>query len=301
MYDDVGHTDEATKELKEIFGGNIAFPTTKPLRLIERILQIGCPDEGLVLDAFAGSGTTGHAIMLENQRKHANRHFILVEMMDYADTLTAERLRKAVNGYPASKKHAEPLYEKKLTASNLKDCQKFYEDALSVKERLPDGKYDKVEGPKVDNNAIVVYGITNKGENVPGIDTGFSYCELGEPLFEEYADNDLLPFINKADMPLNQGLSRNDAMRYVWYTETKSAYVDHTDQHPYLMGQVNDTVYYLAWEPDRATTLSYELLSTLPVRGTTTVIYADRCVLDQPTLEKLGIRFKQIPRQIARM
>lgn len=301
MYDDVGHTDEATKELKEIFGGNIAFPTTKPLRLIERILQIGCPDEGLVLDAFAGSGTTGHAIMLETQRKHANRHFILVEMMDYADTLTAERLRKAVNGYPASKKHAEPLYEKKLTASNLKDCQKFYEDALSVKESMPDGKYDKVEGPKVDNNAIVVYGITNKGENVPGIDTGFSYCELGEPLFEEYADNDLLPFINKADMPLNQGLSRNDAMRYVWYTETKSAYVDHTDQHPYLMGQVNDTVYYLAWEPDRATTLSYELLSTLPVRGTTTVIYADRCVLDQPTLEKLGIRFKQIPRQIARM
>jgi hypothetical protein len=129
----------------------------------------------------------------------------------------------------------------------------------------------------------------------------FSYYELGEPLFEEHENNDLLPFVNKADMPLNQSLSRNDAMRYVWYTETKSAYVDHTDEHPYLMGQVNDTVYYLAWEPDRATTLSYELLRTLPVRGTTTVIYADRCVLDQPTLEKLGIRFKQIPRQIARM
>lgn len=303
MYDDVGHTDEATKELKEIFTGRSKFPTVKPLRLIERILRIGCPENGLVLDAFAGSGTTGHAVLRENARTHANRRFILVEVMDYADSLTAERVRRAIRGYEVSKTHAERLYEKKLTASNLKNCQKIYEEALAVADSVPEGKYDKILGPKMDGSSIVVDGVTEKGETIPGIDSGFSYYELGETLFQDPENDERGAFLSASavNRPLNPSISRGDIMRYVWYTETKAPYVDRSSEHPYLLGQDGDTVYYLAWEPDDVTTLSYDLLRDLPVRGTTTVIYADRCVLSQNELDEMSIRFRQVPRQIARI
>lgn len=63
FYDEVGHTDGAKKELKAIFNGDIPFGTPKPTALLERILQIATDDNSLVLDFFAGSGTTGHAIL----------------------------------------------------------------------------------------------------------------------------------------------------------------------------------------------------------------------------------------------
>ena len=62
-YKDVGHTDEAKKELKAIFGGDVPFDTPKPTRLIERILQIAADKDSIVLDSFAGSGTTAQALL----------------------------------------------------------------------------------------------------------------------------------------------------------------------------------------------------------------------------------------------
>ncbi|MGM9685167.1 MAG: site-specific DNA-methyltransferase, partial [Bacteroidaceae bacterium] len=83
-FDEVGHTDEAKKELMEIFGGKSPFDTPKPTRLIERILDIATDDDSIVLDCFAGSGTTAHAVLMTNKKKHSNRRFILIELMDYA-------------------------------------------------------------------------------------------------------------------------------------------------------------------------------------------------------------------------
>ena len=271
-----------------MFDGKAVFQNPKPSRLIRRVLQVACSDDGLVLDAFGGSGTTAQAVLQENALNNANRRFILVEMGDYASTTTAERARRTIGGYTMDKVHKDRLYEKRLTASNLKRCGDSYTEALAVKDSLPKGKYDKVEGPKMDGSAIVVDGITNKGERVPGIDSGFSYYELGPALFDD-------------DGSLNADVSIPGIMRYVWYTETKAPYEDLTDECPYLMGQIDGTVYYLAYEPGSETVLSYDLLGRLPRRGGSTVIYADRCVLDEATLERLGVRFKQIPRQIARM
>ena len=288
LYDDVGHTDEASKELKAMFDGNVVFPNPKPSRLIRRVLQVACPSDGIVLDAFGGSGTTAQAVLQENEFGNASRRFILIEMGGYASTITAERARRTIGGYTMDKTHKDRLYEKKLTASNLNKCGDFYAEALAAIDALPDGKYDRVEGPKMDGSAIVVDGVTNKGERVPGIDSGFSYYELGPVLFN-------------GDGSLNAEVSLTDVMRYVWYTETKAPYADLTDEHPYLMGEIEDTVYYLAYEPGAETVLGYDLLARLPRRGSATVVYADRCVLDEATLERLGVRFKQIPRQIARM
>lgn len=98
-YAEVGHTDEAAKELKAIFTGVSAFDTPKPSRLIERILQIAGDTETLILDSFAGSGTTAHAVLNMNKADGGRRRFILVEMMDYADSITAERVKRVIRGY----------------------------------------------------------------------------------------------------------------------------------------------------------------------------------------------------------
>lgn len=106
-YADVGHTDEAAKLLKAIFDGTLSFETPKPPRLIARILQIVGDRETLILDSFSGSGTTAHAVLNMNKADGGNRKFILVEMMDYADSITAERVKRVIAGYGEGKKAVE--------------------------------------------------------------------------------------------------------------------------------------------------------------------------------------------------
>lgn len=104
---DTGHTDEAAKVLKAIFGGKTTFDTPKPPRLIERILQIASNPDSIILDSFAGSGTTAHAVLNMNKQDGGNRKFILVEMGDYAESITAERVRRVINGYGEGNKAVE--------------------------------------------------------------------------------------------------------------------------------------------------------------------------------------------------
>jgi adenine-specific DNA-methyltransferase len=93
----VGHTDEAAKELRALLP-EIKF-TPKPTRLIRHLLQIAAGKDALVLDSFADSGTTAHAVLQLNEQDGGTRRFILTEMMDYASTLTAERVRRAIEGF----------------------------------------------------------------------------------------------------------------------------------------------------------------------------------------------------------
>ena len=98
-YVDVGHTDEAAKIVKAIFDGRATFDTPKPPRLIERVLQIVGDNNALILDSFAGSGTTAHAVLNMNKADGGDRRFILIEMGDYADRITAERVKRVIDGY----------------------------------------------------------------------------------------------------------------------------------------------------------------------------------------------------------
>ncbi len=94
-----GTGESAKKELGQIIGAN-DFETVKPHELIEYLIARVCKkDEGaIILDSFAGSGSTGHAVLKMNN-DGGNRKFILIEMMDYADTLTAERIKRVITGY----------------------------------------------------------------------------------------------------------------------------------------------------------------------------------------------------------
>jgi len=106
-YDEVGHTDEAKKSLMAIFDNLKAFDTPKPVRLIERILQVCGDKDILILDSFAGSGTTAHAVLNLNNQDGGNRKFILIEMEEYAENVTAERIKRVIIGYGEEKRGVE--------------------------------------------------------------------------------------------------------------------------------------------------------------------------------------------------
>lgn len=96
---DVSTNERAKNELKTIFPETIPFTTPKPHELIELILQLCTGANDIVLDAFAGSGSTAHAVLNMNRADDGHRKFILIEMMDYAENITAERVRRVIDGY----------------------------------------------------------------------------------------------------------------------------------------------------------------------------------------------------------
>ena len=107
-HEDVGHSQSAKKDIIEIFKNEgRVFETPKSIPLIEIILKIATDKNSIVLDSFAGSGTTAHAVLNLNKQDDGNRKFILVEMEDYANTITAERVKRVIRGYGEEKKAVE--------------------------------------------------------------------------------------------------------------------------------------------------------------------------------------------------
>ena len=283
---EVGHTDEAKKELKEIFGGKSPFDTPKPTRLIERILDIATDENSIILDSFAGSGTTAHAILLANLKKHSHKKFILVELMDYADTTTAYRVKKAITGYQATMKHEEEIYNKKLTIKNLSKVDTFLKEAEVVIEREK-GSYAEISKPKLVDNCIKVIATRVSDGFVEGLPGSFDYFELGLPLFKE-------------DGNLNEEVDEENIRHYIYYTETKQPLTRKRENNSYLLNTFNGTGYYFYYEKDRLTNLSLEDLSIVTEKAEQYIIYADTCTIDEQTRAKLNIIFKKIPRDIRR-
>lgn len=223
----VSTTEEAGKEQIAIFGKKV-FDYPKDKSLIEYLIQFVDKKDAIILDSFAGSGTTAHAVLDLNKQDGGNRKFILVEMMDYAETITAERVKRVIDGYG--------------------------------------------EGSKA----------------VAGLGGDFSYYELGEPLFKE-------------DKNLNEEVGEDEIRKYVYYMETKLPLEVGADDNRYYMGKANDTAYYFYYEKDKQTTLNREFLSTVKTKASGYLIYADVCALPKETLDKNGIVFKKIPRDIKKL
>lgn len=101
--DGYGTNADGTSVIKEIFGSKV-FDTPKPLSLIEWIVSLHSDEDSIILDSFAGSGTTAHAVLNMNKADGGRRKFICIEMMDYADTITAERVKRVIDGYGKDKK-----------------------------------------------------------------------------------------------------------------------------------------------------------------------------------------------------
>lgn len=106
-YSEVGHSQSATQELKNIFNGDAVFSYPKPVALVQRCIELYADKDSIILDSFAGSGVTAHAVLNMNKLDGGERKFILCEMCDYAETVTAERVRRVSNGYKIGKKEVE--------------------------------------------------------------------------------------------------------------------------------------------------------------------------------------------------
>lgn len=119
-HEESGHSQAGLNELDAIVGKGHGFQTVKPLKLIKKIIQLWCPSDGLVLDPYAGSGTTAHAVLQLNNEADTDRRWILIEQGrpengdPYARTLTRERICRVITGERPSKDgklaiSAEPL------------------------------------------------------------------------------------------------------------------------------------------------------------------------------------------------
>lgn len=98
-----GFTTDGTRILRAInLKEQFAFP--KSVQLVETLINQITDENSIVLDSFAGSGTTAHAVLKANQTDGGQRKFILIEMMDYADSITAERVKRVIRGYGEGKK-----------------------------------------------------------------------------------------------------------------------------------------------------------------------------------------------------
>ena len=105
-YKEVNHTQGAKKTLLQIFPEKLPDFTTKPFELIQRMVLLSTDPDSIILDSFAGSGATAHAVLAQNGQDGGNRRFILVECEDYADSITAERVRRITQGIPSAKDDA---------------------------------------------------------------------------------------------------------------------------------------------------------------------------------------------------
>ena len=282
------YTVKGTNALKEILPeSDKKFNYPKAPELITSILQAISKEDGIILDSFAGSGTTGQAVLSLNNKDDGERKFILIEMMEYADRITAERIKRVINGYSFDGEVKEEIYSRKITPKNLEQGANIIEEARKAIEDNKD-KYDKISNPKIADNSLKVIGTKIFKERMYGLGGAFDYYELGEPLFQK-------------DGNLNEAVGTDKIRSYIYYTETHEYLTrKQADKHPYLLDYHNDTGYFFYYEPNEMTTLSHETLNIVPQKADHYVIYADICTISKEQLANMNITFKKIPRDINR-
>jgi adenine-specific DNA-methyltransferase len=191
-YKDVGGNQDAKKQLLQIMGDDCDFITPKPETLIRRILDVATHPQSIILDSFAGSGTTAHAVLKANEKDGGKRRFILVEGEDYADRLTAERVRRVINGYDFIGTNREELMREQITFTKLKNANTMLEKVQQI-ETLDGPKFDRIT-TKVKDGALIVTGERDCKKTAPGLGGSFTYCELGAPI-------DMDGLLTGADLP----------------------------------------------------------------------------------------------------
>jgi adenine-specific DNA-methyltransferase len=184
-YEEAGHNDEASKELQKIFESKAPFDTPKPTALIKRVLQISTETQGIVMDFFAGSASTAHAVMQQNAEDGGNRKYIMVQLGEETDEdsearkagysniaqIARERIQRA--GEKIKEEHSEELQQRetpldigfksyKLADSNYRQWDELTEE--NTQEELLEQAKLFAEKPLVDvyDNESVVYEVLLK-------------------------------------------------------------------------------------------------------------------------------------------
>ena len=244
-----GHTDEASKELAN-FGLDEHFATPKPVRLLERIVQIAARPDSIILDSFAGSGSTAHAVLKANAKDNGNRRFILVEGEDYADRLTAERVRRAIKGYAWLGTQRETLLDEKITFKQFQKAGDWLAkvEAIKAREGFAEGdladqgtaakkRFDKIN-VELKDGVLRVEGEKKVSERAEGLGGEFTYCTLGEPLSIE-------KLLSGEHLPTFEALGA-----WLFHTATGGTLPPAPKKAPeFYLGEAKDAHVWLVYEP----------------------------------------------------
>ena len=182
--EEVGNTESSKKHLLEIFSEyddeDMRIHAPKPVNLIRKIIEISTKHDSWVLDSFAGTGTTAHAVLETNRANNSNRRFILIEMEEHADRLTAERIRRAMKGYAFAGTQRTELMRERITWSKLKRADKLILAVQDV-EDLHGHKYDAIKRT-IKGSELILTGDKSVMKRTEGLGGSFTYCTLGDPV-----------------------------------------------------------------------------------------------------------------------
>ena len=220
------------------------FDYPKPVELIKLLLNSIGIKNGLFLDSFAGSGTTGHAVLDLNKEDGGSRKFILVELEEkIAKEVTAERLKRVITGYKKSKNNSAADENKSL-------------------------------------------------EKVEGLGSGFRYCKLGDPLFDQLGN-------------VRETVKFKELARHIYFAETGEPLSIKAKLNTPLIGTYEGIAYYLLFngilgdkKNNGGNVLTSKILEELPKFNGPKIIFGEANRISSEKLKKENIVFKQIPYEI---
>ena len=157
LWNDLEGNKKAARDLRNIFSGNKVFDFPKPVEMIVRCIQIApkMEDNGFILDYFAGSGTTGHAVINLNREDQGKRKYILVEMGEYFDTVTKPRIQKVI--YTNNWKDGKPQDTNGISQIFKYFSLESYEDTLNNLEFKQKGIL-----PEFEDEYLINYMLLNE-------------------------------------------------------------------------------------------------------------------------------------------
>ncbi|WP_442772645.1 site-specific DNA-methyltransferase [Paenirhodobacter enshiensis] len=291
---EVGTTEESKKLLLDIFSDysadDLRIHAPKPVDLIRRVIEISTRKDSIVLDSFAGTGTTAHAVIASNKFDGGNRRFILVEMEDYADRLTAERVRRVINGYDFKGTQKTELLREKLNWRAIERADTLVHKVQGI-ENLHGHEFDKIK-KEVKDGELIVTGEKAVAERAEGLGGSFTYCTLGQPV-------ELDAILTGEDLP---GF---DALGGILFHMATSQPVPQgqTDADSFHVGMVNGTRVWLIYRPDldwlkspdAALTLTFARQVAEAHPGERHLVFAPARYVSQRLLDAEGLAVEFVP------
>lgn len=173
-WDDAGVTTDGTNELIRVLGHK-AFNNPKPVSLIKRIVELSLEKDGIILDFFAGSGTTGQAIIEMNAKDGGKRQVILCTNNEskICEEVTYPRVKNIIKGFEFEGNQVDNLFEEKLTPTRIKKGKELFEEIEKIKSKELK-KFDKFE-IKVEKNNIILKGLKVKRGSQEGLGNNLKY------------------------------------------------------------------------------------------------------------------------------
>ena len=225
----VSSTQSQSAALAEM---GFSFPFPKPVDLVSYLVSMIEGNDFLVLDSFAGSGTTGHAVLKQNAEDGGSRKFILVEMNEDVSTeITAKRVSKVITGYPYTGTFKEELLREKITFAGLKSADETLAKVSSI-EATEKERFSRIK-KEVKDGDLIVTGEHDVMETMPGLSGGFQFCRLSaEPLFT-------------ADGQIRSDVKFAQLAEFVWFAETGTGFTGSADSP--LLGVHEGRAIYLLY------------------------------------------------------